>query len=268
MTVAISIIMAVFAAIIMGAVAFGLLSLLPESSRRVRSPLSILIGIAVGIAVGFAASQMRVPAEDTRSSLERLIAQSDIQSMADALRQSDPRTYRDVIRSAHPLAQHGADDAALARVRASLVSAARDKYILLGDTFHVQRHLLTSAELHELAETQPSLCWPIVHGRVTEILDFPLSRDLLDQERVTLRTALSVDPTLEPAAPLDPDVFQATMSDLYERLGEDRVSLLQSSPLASEERRYCEVAAEYHRLLASVPQPSRLLATGENRAER
>jgi hypothetical protein len=197
--------------------------------------------------------------------VERLVMASELWGAANALRSDDPVAFRRELATGRLLAERGEDEAAVARVRAALFAEAKLKRREMSDRFHRDRLSLAHDELAELISASPALCWAIVHGRAEDVAAFPISADLRRRELELLQRAF--ESAGAPAEPLDHDTFNAALDKVFSELqvafGEDAF-LIQESPSAAQERRYCEVAAEYTRLISLMPEPGRIFATAED----
>jgi len=256
------IIIGVFAGVLGGAIAFGLWSALPERLRPGRIPVALLAAIGIGVLT----SRVEPPRPSTTAPVvERLIMSSELSAAASALRRNDPVAFRRAMATGSLFAERGEDEAAVARVRVALFAEARLKRREMSSRFHSDRLNLVHDELLELAETSPGLCWAIVRGRAEDVLTFPIGDELRRRELELLRRAFETGGA--PAQALDHDTFQQVLdqvfSELQTKFGDDAF-LVQGAPTAAQERRYCEVAAEYTRLLSLTPEPGRLFATAED----
>lgn len=264
------VVLGVFAAVLAAVLAFGAWSLLPERRRGSRALVSVAAALIVGVAVSITvprALQQNAPAAP--SQIEQLVMRSELRRAATALKENDPTTFQRVLASASLLARRGEDEAAIARVRAALFAAAKDRFSRLANEFSSDRLRLTQQQLTALAETSPTLCWPIVHGNPVDMLSLPTGETLRRQELAMLERAFQGETNV--ADPLPTDVFQDTMSEVYEALEAIQpgsVAFVQGSPSPEQERRYCELSAEYFGLMASTPEPARLFATAEQMLER
>lgn len=258
------IIVASFATAIGGAIVFGLLSILPSEWQRFRSQISVLAALCIGVLVFLADPQLptRPPTSPT---IERLVMASELRGAASALRRDDPAAFRRALSAGRLLAAQGEDQAAVSRVRIALFAEAKLRRREMSDRFHTDRLNLVRDELLELASTSPGLCWAIVRGRAEDVTMFPISAELRRREFQLLQRAFEAGGA--PAQPLDHDTFQGILDEVFAELqttfGDDAF-LVQESPSAALEQRYCEVAAEYTRLLSLTPEPGRLFATAEN----
>jgi|GEM_PF-6789887 len=189
---------------------------------------------------------------------------TELWGAANALRSDDPDAFRRAMNTGRLLAERGEDAAAVARVRVALFAEAKLRRREMSNRFHRDRLDLARDELLELATTSPALCWAIVHGRAEDVTAFPISAELRRRELELLQRSFESGGT--PDQPLDHDTFQETLDELFSELqatfGDDAF-LVQQSPTSAQELRYCEVSAEYTRLISLTPEPGRMFATAE-----
>ncbi|MCX7359591.1 MAG: hypothetical protein NT015_15795 [Alphaproteobacteria bacterium] len=261
-----AIIVGCFAAVIGGAITFGLWSMLPKGWQRARSPVSVFAALCVAVLVIRANPQPSspTPPRQTPAEAERaLLTHPDLGELMAAWKETDPSAFAGAVVFATDL-----QDADLSEIRndprfLQMVTVAGRRLAYLSDDQAVERFRIFRDQMLELRQTNPALCAPVFYNRDFDHTQPPFSRPLYRRFLMIQANALRASQTAAPQAMTDAEV-QAAAREISERLhatvGDDIALLSPDAIVQGKETRFCEVAAEYFNQVSLSPDLGRLNA--------
>ncbi len=247
-------------ALVGGAIAWGLWSLLPETWRAARWPVVIVAALMVGLNV---ATKVELP--PTNEAVERqLLANPATREMAQAWQDADPQGFAVFVSGAREAAEDGSLVAAVEHAGRSLGAAVVERLPHLSDADIVALEQNTRDTLLMFADFAPQACFAIGNGQAPnlteqQIRDMPVRGRQLGEARMEIFAAAFRANDDERPQTLSAAELTEALASIGEQMRitipeEDMALLAATSDMAGRERRYCEVMAEYENQLALHPR--------------
>jgi hypothetical protein len=242
-------------ALLGGAVAFGVWSLLPDTWRPACWPVAIVAALIVGVNLMQASGP---------SAEGELLRNPDTRELAQAWNESDPDGFSAFAEHVSEIARGSSS----ASPSSSINLAVAERLPRLSDADIVALEHNTRDLLLFYVETDPSVCFAFVHGNASLPNVKAVSRTsersgALRRERLELIAHAFRANRSQPVSAMNDDerriALAAVGNKLRQVLSDEDVALLQSgAAVTGHERRYCEAMAAYEDALASAPDAGRL----------
>lgn len=244
-------------ALVGGAITWGLWSLLPETWRAARWPVTIVGALMVGLNV---ATKVELP--PAGGAVEReLLSNPATREMAQAWQGADPEGFAAFAESSRDVAADGSLVAAVEYASRGLGGAVVERLPFMSDADIVALVRNTRDTLLMFADFAPHACFAIGNGQSPnlseqQIRNMPIAGRQLGERRLELfAAAFRADTESNPEVMSAADLNVALMDigdQMRITIPEADMALLSASAaeLVGRERRYCEVMAEYENQLS------------------
>ncbi len=244
-------------------VGWALGSMLPSTWRAGRIGVAVLFAL-----IGATQAPRLFPV--TASSLEReLLRSPNAGELARAWKDADPAGFDAFVHEALDARNEGNVGEMIEILRPRLTAALVQRLPRLSDAEIVAIERSTHDALLVFATRNPRFCFAMVSGQpvnltAEEVRETQDAVHALSRHRMSIFVAaFRADPNTSIEA-MTGEELERALGDVHMRtaalVGEADLALIQNGgpPTAEDERRYCEVMAEFERQLAESPEPGRL----------
>lgn len=252
-------------AVAAAAVAWVIFTIIPETWRTARIPVTIVAGI-MGAMNGFSHGGGVTTTDD----VERQLVESEkVGELARAFRDAQPAEFATYVEDVRQAMREGAESEAMARAALRLQLAAQERIGTLPDAGIVDYYSFLRDQKLELRSTQPALCRALLYGGAeTEVV--PLSDAMIGRQMQIYATAFRAGAGVA-HAPYSDEEWEVRLTDIRERVynvvGDDIVLMAENIDVAGREPRACEVIAELYNQLSLAPDAGRLYVTMNRRGQ-